>query len=1724
MPVLCVEMCYSNEAVHLQVCGFVYKFQKGRVNMKKIISLVLALTMLIGMLPLNVFASENTAATQSAEGSDAYGSYQTPEGLMEGSSDARPEPLTGDHGYSEYGNKVTLSILGDSISTYQNYSNGTAAQTTNSTIKDGAIYYPQSGFDVTPDSTWWYQAAQALGMEILVNNSWSGSCLLNTRYNTVGAYVDRCVQLHDDTGDNAGQKPDIIAIFLGTNDYYAYPSTLGSYEAIDFGKLITTADGVTTYAAPATSMEAYAIILDKISREYPQAEVYCLTMLPRVNSVSQPTAFNEDIAQLAEKYGAFTVDLYNCGIQSDSSIFNMFMGDNLHPNNTGMDALTNAFVSTVRKNSALAAGQSTFDVNFDLDHVVAMEGTTRTVISGEAFETTLSGISTSLQLRVSVQMGGKDITASCYTNGVVRIPAVTGDVVITASAFEREPLNFRWDFDGEKDALVSVSSRGNTENMLTMTSGSITDGRFSKVNYTMDQNVILKHDRPWVIEWRSQGSWSDTTDGALLFAGAPNSNAADTPYLFRRSNSTCIALGVYTGGQYHNYGVALSENGIDGTKDHTYRLVNRMNDDGSNMVYLYVDGSEIGPMNHHWIAGTDKHETVDWLNGRDLVFSRMGTAQHTIGNCYIDYIQVWEDGDPSERSEPMNFRWDFDDEKDALVSVSSNGNAENKLTMTSGSITDGKFSKVNYTMDQNVILKHDRPWIIEWRSQGSWSDTSDGALLFAGAPISNTPDTPYLFRRSNSTCITLGVYTGGRYHNYGVALSENGINGTIDHCYRLENRINADGSNMVYLYVDGKEIGPMNHHWIGGTDMHETVDWLNGQDLEFSYMGTTLHTIGNCYINYIQVWENGHEHVYSTAVTAPTCTKQGYTTYTCECGDTYRTEWLAEDAYNGKTIACIGDSITYGYGVTQGNTDYVTLLAEQLGMSYIRLGDSGTTLCTDGNRTCNIRRLTEDQIQGADIVTIALGINDFCAAGAGYYELGDINSTDTSTIYGAARMWCERIEELRKTDSLSHSQFYFMTPVITSWNNSVTSGRNWDQSKTNIHGYTLRDLCNAIMEVAALYDVAVIDMNLLSGMYYVDDQDNNVSVFGGDGVHPGEKGHEMMASALANALLQNHLRDDHTHTFGSWITTTWPSCTGGEQHRVCTICSAVESRTTDPNGNHRYNAVVTAPTYNQQGYTTNTCSVCGDSYISDYTEATQPHSYRWEMQNNALVSVSANGNTVNSLTLTNGSITDGTLHGARYNLQNNVHLRHDLPWAIEWRSAGNWDGMLLASATQSSSAGLTYLFRFAGMDFLALGEYNGTWNNYGLIYKIDMTASHVFRLENRIAADGTNAVYLLVDGQEIDTMDHYYVGGTNKNQTVNWANGQDIVFSNIGTASHPMKDMKLDYLQIWENGHVHSYDSVVTLPTCTEQGYTTYTCDCGDSYVDNYTEATGHSYASGVCPSCGDTKPAPVITKQPETANSALGEEFTICVEAEGDGLSYQWYYKDKGMTDFAESVVKKAVYSFEMVSFRVGRQYYCEITDQYGNTVRTDTVKSTTDLKILDQPQSVEVEIGEKAVITIAAIGEGLQYQWYYKNKNDEDFSVSSYKGKTYSMTMAEFCHNRQVYCVVTDAYGNCVTSEIATMSRPPVELKILNQPADVYAAKDEKFSIKADVQGDGLTYQWYYKEGSGKAFAPSSNKTSAYAYTTQSYMNNRQVYCVITDQYGNQVTTETVTIHVIK
>lgn len=63
--------------------------------------------------------------------------------------------------------------------------------------------------------------------------------------------------------------------------------------------------------------------------------------------------------------------------------------------------------------------------------------------------------------------------------------------------------------------------------------------------------------------------------------------------------------------------------------------------------------------------------------------------------------------------------------------------------------------------------------------------------------------------------------------------------------------------------------------------------------------------------------------------------------------------------------------------------------------------------------------------------------------------------------------------------------------------------------------------------------------------------------------------------------------------------------------------------------------------------------------------------------------------------------------------------------------------------------------------------------------------------------------------------------------------------------------------------HEHSYSEEVTKPTCTENGFTTFTCECGDSYEAYPTVPTGHSWSDWV------------TTKEPTEA--ATGTAQRIC-------------------------------------------------------------------------------------------------------------------------------------------------------------------------------------------------------------------------------------------------------
>ena len=75
-----------------------------------------------------------------------------------------------------------------------------------------------------------------------------------------------------------------------------------------------------------------------------------------------------------------------------------------------------------------------------------------------------------------------------------------------------------------------------------------------------------------------------------------------------------------------------------------------------------------------------------------------------------------------------------------------------------------------------------------------------------------------------------------------------------------------------------------------------------------------------------------------------------------------------------------------------------------------------------------------------------------------------------------------------------------------------------------------------------------------------------------------------------------------------------------------------------------------------------------------------------------------------------------------------------------------------------------------------------------------------------------------------------------------------------------LAELELKYTEGLEvEVHEHSYEAVVTAPTCTEGGYTTYTCACGDSYVADETPALGHEWNGTSCGRCDATRENPFV-------------------------------------------------------------------------------------------------------------------------------------------------------------------------------------------------------------------------------------------------------------------------
>ena len=86
--------------------------------------------------------------------------------------------------------------------------------------------------------------------------------------------------------------------------------------------------------------------------------------------------------------------------------------------------------------------------------------------------------------------------------------------------------------------------------------------------------------------------------------------------------------------------------------------------------------------------------------------------------------------------------------------------------------------------------------------------------------------------------------------------------------------------------------------------------------------------------------------------------------------------------------------------------------------------------------------------------------------------------------------------------------------------------------------------------------------------------------------------------------------------------------------------------------------------------------------------------------------------------------------------------------------------------------------------------------------------------------------------------------------------------------------------------------------------------------------------------------------------------------------------------------------------------------------------------LEITKQPTNVTAAVGELVNIKVEASGTGLKYQWYV-NRNDGAGFVENWSTYNYTnMTVKAAFNGYQYKCVVTDANGNVVESEIVTLT----------------------------------------------------------------------------------------------
>ena len=224
-------------------------------------------------------------------------------------------------------------------------------------------------------------------------------------------------------------------------------------------------------------------------------------------------------------------------------------------------------------------------------------------------------------------------------------------------------------------------------------------------------------------------------------------------------------------------------------------------------------------------------------------------------------------------------------------------------------------------------------------------------------------------------------------------------------------------------------------------------------------------------------------------------------------GDIKNNKWY------GKKANFLGDSITAGYGLKEGEKCYVDWLKEMIGFSTVRnYGSSGTKIAyskIEPKEYFAKRYIYMDN--DADIIFVLGGTND--------YSHSSLSKTDTApfgvfsdrtdkTFYGALHVLYQGL--LRKYIG---KQIVVITPLPM----IALIGKEGDYLQTNPDtNKNLLDYCNAIKEVAGYYSIPVIDMLREFGINPIIDELKESFV--PDGIHPNAKGAKILAEKIASKL------------------------------------------------------------------------------------------------------------------------------------------------------------------------------------------------------------------------------------------------------------------------------------------------------------------------------------------------------------------------------------------------------------------------------------------------------------------------------------------------------------------------------------------------------------------------------------------------------------------------------